>query len=148
MKRISYIEDFEQWESGFSFYNPVKVRFGEVDMFGHVNNVVAFTYFEEARIALFKELGFMQEWTHASSETMIVVADLQCNFIKQIYFDEQLKVYVKARIGREFFFRFTLYGEECSRRGLFSRSWNDGSSVEKTGRGEPWPEEWKKKLLQ
>ncbi|MBL3427674.1 acyl-CoA thioesterase, partial [Klebsiella pneumoniae] len=24
MKRISYIEDFEQWESGFSFYNPVK----------------------------------------------------------------------------------------------------------------------------
>ena len=80
----------------FSFYNPVKVRFGEVDMFGHVNNVVAFTYFEEARIALFKELGFMQEWTHASSETMIVVADLQCNFIKQIYFDEQLKVYVKA----------------------------------------------------
>ena len=96
MKRISYIEDFEQWESGFSFYNPVKVRFGEVDMFGHVNNVVAFTYFEEARIALFKELGFMQEWTHASSETMIVVADLQCNFIKQIYFDEQLKVYVKA----------------------------------------------------
>lgn len=38
----------------------------------------------------------MQEWTHASSETMIVVADLQCNFIKQIYFDEQLKVYVKA----------------------------------------------------
>ena len=41
-------------------YNPVKVRFGEVDMFGHVNNVVAFTYFEEARIALFKELGFMQ----------------------------------------------------------------------------------------
>lgn len=40
----------------FSFYNPVKVRFGEVDMFGHVNNVVAFTYFEEARIALFKEL--------------------------------------------------------------------------------------------
>ena len=56
MKRISYIEDFEQWENGFSFYNPVKVRFGEVDMFGHVNNVVAFTYFEEARIALFKEL--------------------------------------------------------------------------------------------
>lgn len=44
----------------FLFYNPVKVRFGEVDMFGHVNNVVAFTYFEEARIALFKELGFMQ----------------------------------------------------------------------------------------
>lgn len=41
MKRISYIEDFEQWESGFSFYNSVKVRFGEVDMFGHVNNVVA-----------------------------------------------------------------------------------------------------------
>ena len=114
----------------FSFYNPVKVRFGEVDMFGHVNNVVAFTYFEEARIALFKELGFMQEWTHESSETMIVVADLQCNFIKQIYFDEQLKV-CKGRLSWEFFFRFTLYGQKCSRRSLFSWTRYDGSSIEK-----------------
>ena len=46
---------------------------------------LAFTYFEEARIALFKELGFMQEWTHESSETRLLLRDLQCNFIKQIY---------------------------------------------------------------
>ena len=147
MKRISYIEDFEKWESGFSFYNPVKVRFGEVDMFGHVNNVVAFTYFEEARIALFKELGFMQEWTHESSETMIVVADLQCNFIKQIYFDEQLKVYVKAgSVGNSSLDLH--YMVKNARRSLFSWTRYDGSSIEKTGRGEPWPEEWKRQLLQ
>ncbi len=148
MKRISYIEDFEKWESGFSFYNPVKVRFGEVDMFGHVNNVVAFTYFEEARIALFKELGFMQEWTHESSETMIVVADLQCNFIKQIYFDEQLKVYVKAgavgnsSLDLHYMVKNTA-GEVC----LVGRGMMVQAS-KNTGRGEPWLEEWKKKLLQ
>ena len=148
LKRISYIEDFEKWESGFSFYNPVKVRFGEVDMFGHVNNVVAFTYFEEARIALFKELGFMQEWTHASSDTMIVVADLQCNFIKQIYYDEQLKVYVKAgSVGNSsldlHYMVKNAEGEVC----LVGRGMMVQAS-KKTGRGEPWPEEWKKKLLQ
>lgn len=148
VKRISYIEDFEKWESDFSFYNSVKVRFGEVDMFGHVNNVVAFTYFEEARIALFKELGFMQEWTHESSETMIVVADLQCNFIKQIYFDEQLKVYVKAgSVGNSsldlHYIVKNAEGEVC----LVGRGMMVQAS-KKTGRGEAWPEEWKEKLLQ
>ena len=59
---------------------------------------------------------------------MIVVADLQCNFIKQIYFDEQLKVYVKAgSVGNS-----SLDLHYMVQKGdLFSRSWNDGSSVEK-----------------
>ena len=45
MRGFLILKDFEQWESGFSFYNPVKVRFGEVDMFGHVNNVVGLHLF-------------------------------------------------------------------------------------------------------
>ena len=73
----------------------------------------------------------MQEWTHASSETMIVVADLQCNFIKQIYFDEQLKVYVKAGSVGNSSLDLHYMVKNAKRRGLFSRSWNDGSSVEK-----------------
>ncbi|MDZ5623667.1 acyl-CoA thioesterase [Nocardioides bizhenqiangii] len=36
---------------------PVQVRFSDVDVYRHVNNVVYFEYFQEARIRLFMELG-------------------------------------------------------------------------------------------
>ncbi|EEM09453.1 4-hydroxybenzoyl-CoA thioesterase [Bacillus pseudomycoides] len=148
MKKISYIENFASWEKDFSFYIPVKVRFCETDMFGHMNNGVAFTYFEEARIEFFKELGFMQEWTHEASETMIVVADLQCNFLKQIFFDEHLKVYVKAEtIGNSSLDLHYMVKNEAGEVCLVGR----GAMVQaskKTGKGAPWPQEWKQKLLQ
>lgn len=148
MKKISYIEDFAKWSEGFSFYTPITVRFSETDMFGHVNNCVAFTYFEQARIDFFKELGFMQEWTHTSSETMVVVADLQCNFLKQIYFGEQLKVYVKAgHVGTSSVDLHYMVKNEKEDICLVGR----GAMVQaskKTGRGEAWPEEWKRKLIE
>ncbi|MGG2064158.1 MULTISPECIES: acyl-CoA thioesterase [unclassified Bacillus (in: firmicutes)] len=147
MKKIHYVEDFKQWESTFSFYIPIKVRFSETDMFGHMNNGVAFTYFEEARIEFFKELGFMQEWVHAESETMIVVADLQCNFLKQVFFDENLKVYVKAgNIGNSSLDLHYMVKNEAGEICLVGR----GAMVQaskQTGKGVPWPAEWKQRLL-
>lgn len=147
VKKIHYIEHFEEWESAFSFYIPVKVRFSETDMFGHMNNCVAFTYFELARIEFFKELGFMQEWVHESSETMIVVADLQCNFLKQVFFDENLKVYVKAEnIGNSSLDLHYMVKNEAGEICLVGR----GAMVQaskKTGKGAPWSVEWKKRLL-
>ena len=68
MSRISYIDNMEEWASSFQFKHPVKVRFSETDMFGHVNNTVPFTYFEEARIEYFKSIGFMQNWLHEGRE--------------------------------------------------------------------------------
>ncbi|WP_249365507.1 acyl-CoA thioesterase [Cytobacillus citreus] len=101
MSKISYIPDVAAWEKEFQFYHPIKVRFSETDMFGHVNNTVPFTYFELARIEYFKHLGFMQDWVKPENETIPVVADLQCDFLQQVFFDENIAVYVKANsIGR------------------------------------------------
>ena len=36
---------------------PIQVRFSDVDVYRHVNNVVYFEYFQEARIRLFMEMG-------------------------------------------------------------------------------------------
>ncbi|WP_221566330.1 thioesterase family protein [Alkalihalobacillus sp. TS-13] len=100
MKGIEYIQDWESWRMGFHFYTTVDVRFSEVDPFNHLNNTIPFVYFEDARIQLFKELGFMQEWSRPDSKTIPVVADLQCNYLKQVLFDETLKIFVKiAYIG-------------------------------------------------
>ena len=96
MRVPAYIDNLEEWAAGFQFSVPVKVRFSETDAFGHLNNTNAFVYFEEARIEFFKHLELMQKWTSPEHETMIVVADLQCDFIRQIKFDERLAVSVKV----------------------------------------------------
>ncbi|MFB4166645.1 acyl-CoA thioesterase [Virgibacillus sp. JSM 102003] len=95
MKTVSYIEDLTKWQSEFSFYIPVKIRFSETDMFGHVNNVSAFIYFEEARIEFLKSVGLFQN-ENSNDEGVPIVADLQCDYHKQLYFNEQIWLYVKV----------------------------------------------------
>src|SRR4051794_29071387 len=86
----------EKWVEEFSFSVPVTVRFSETDMYGHLNNTVTFAYFEYARIEYFKHLGHMEEWLDRNGTNIPVVADLQCDYMKQVFFDEQLSIYVKA----------------------------------------------------
>ncbi|WP_339228315.1 thioesterase family protein [Oceanobacillus sp. FSL K6-2867] len=101
MKTVNYIENMDQWRSEFSFYIPIKVRFSETDMYGHVNNVSAFIYFEEARVDFLNSLGILN---NLKSDEAIIVADLQCDYLQQMYFDERLKMYVKvATIGNTSF---------------------------------------------
>ena len=101
MKKIAYIENFEEWDSSFQFSHRIKVRFSETDMFGHMNNTVPFTYFEEARIEYFNSLRFMQDWVREEIDAIPVVADLQCDFLSQMYFGDVLTIYVKAmKVGR------------------------------------------------
>ncbi|MFD1206549.1 MULTISPECIES: thioesterase family protein [Sporosarcina] len=98
---ISYIEDMQKWVEEFTFSVPVSVWFSETDMYGHLNNTVPFKYFEHARIEYLKHVGQMDDWTDPKGQTIPVVADLQCDFLKQVYFDEHLDLYVKANsIGK------------------------------------------------
>ncbi|HLR53792.1 MAG TPA: thioesterase family protein [Pseudogracilibacillus sp.] len=92
--KFSYIEDMKVWRQEFQFYIPIKIRFSETDMFGHMNNVSPFIYFEEARIDFMKHVGIFNLSTEP--ESVPIVADLQCDYQKQVYFDEHLKLYVKV----------------------------------------------------
>jgi len=94
--RANYIEDVAVWESDFHFYSEVSVRFSETDMYGHLNNTVTFAYFEYARIEYFKHIELMNDWLNPNGEKIPVVADLQCDYVKQVFFDEKLRIYVKA----------------------------------------------------
>ncbi|MFJ7934963.1 acyl-CoA thioesterase [Sporosarcina sp. NPDC096371] len=98
--RATYITDVSIWASEFTFSVPVTVRFSETDMYGHLNNTVAFTYFEYARIEFLKHAGLMNDWLNPEGSAIPVVADLQCDYVKQVFFDETLTIYVKvATIG-------------------------------------------------
>lgn len=90
LKQISYIENMEAWRKGFSFSIPITIRFSETDMLGHMNNVSPFIYFEEARIEFLKSIGLFD-----SKQAVPIVADLQCDYHKQVFFGEKLNLYVK-----------------------------------------------------
>ncbi|WP_054710488.1 thioesterase family protein [Bacillus sp. JCM 19041] len=101
MKIPDYITDLENWEKEFRFYSETNVRFSETDAFGHVNNTVAFVYFEQARLDYFKQLGMMEQWLEGEEQSMIVTADLQCNYFNQIKYGDSLRIGVKVdKIGR------------------------------------------------
>jgi acyl-CoA thioester hydrolase len=101
MKNIAYIENFDDWINGFTYSYPVKVRFSETDLFGHLNNTKVFVYFEEGRIEFFKEIGIMQQWLTSGGDGIPVTSDLQCNYLRQLFFDERLQVFVKINaIGK------------------------------------------------
>jgi acyl-CoA thioester hydrolase len=143
MNKMPYIDNITTWEKEFDFYHPVKVRFSEIDMFGHLNNTIPFAYFEEARIEFFKSKGFMQDWMRPESETIPVVANLQCDYLQQVFFDENLKIYVKAhKIGTSSVDLHYLGKREDGDLCFVGR----GTIVQlskRTGKGIPWTDEMK-----
>lgn len=138
--KASYIENFDEWKSEFNFSVSVQVRFSETDMFGHVNNTVPITYFEFARIEYMKEIGLMQNWLHAGNELFPVVADMQVDYVQQVFFDEKLQVFVKANgVGKSsvdvHYWVINEKGETCfTGRGAMVQI------SKTTGKGHPWSE--------
>ena len=76
------------------------IRWGDMDMMGHVNNTVYFRYMETARIALMEKAGFSTNPLGVG----FVIANVFCNFIRQFEYpgDVVVKTYVGA-IGRSSF---------------------------------------------
>ncbi|WDV05810.1 acyl-CoA thioesterase [Lysinibacillus irui] len=99
--KAKYIENLQEWQKDFSFYSEVHVRFSETDMYGHMNNTVSFTYFEQARIDYFRHLGIlMPSAVDEGVKAIPIVADLQCDYVKQVFFDDVLRIYTKiANVG-------------------------------------------------
>ncbi|MEK5232798.1 thioesterase family protein [Lysinibacillus sp. FSL K6-0232] len=99
--KASYIGNFQEWVKDFSFYSEVRVRFSETDMFGHMNNTVSFIYFEQARTDYLRHLGVsIPVTTGQNTQSIPIVADLQCDYIKQVFFNDVLRIYTKiAKVG-------------------------------------------------
>lgn len=141
MAKINYIDNFSAWENEFQFCYSITVRFSETDMFGHLNNTVPFTYFELARIEFFKHKGFIQTWLEKESETIPVVADLQCDFMQQAFFDEKIDIYVKANSIGTTSVDLHYLGKKKNGTVCFTGRGTIVQMSKKTGKGVPWTEE-------
>ena len=81
--------------------SKVNIRFSDVDLFGHVNNAVYLTYFEEARVEFFdKIIGYDYNW----SKQGIILARFEVDFIIPVHFREEIFIRTKcSRIGNKSF---------------------------------------------
>jgi acyl-CoA thioester hydrolase len=90
------------------------VCWGEMDSYGHVNNIVYFRYFENARLEFFRRLG----WPIGGRPTGVgpILASTQCRFRKQLSWPDRIAIGARAAsIGDD---RFTL------EHWIISEKWN------------------------
>lgn len=80
----------------FKHFIELPVRWGDMDAFGHVNNVQYMRYLESGRVAYIGEvLGIVME-----PKENIVLADIHCVFLQQLRYPATVEVATRvARLG-------------------------------------------------
>ena len=82
----------------------LEVRFRDCDAFGHVNNAVYFTYFEQARASLWKTLGLAGFRDTDTSGVSVILARAECDFRAPARFGDVLDVRLALEaVGRTSF---------------------------------------------
>ncbi len=92
----------------------IPVRWYDMDAFGHVNNSVFFTYFEQIRIAWLDEIK-PAEMTYDAIGPVLVTAN--CNYYRPIVYPDNLLVYLYANIpGRSsYILSYQIYSKNDSK---------------------------------
>ena len=87
--------------SEYRFYHPVEVRYGDLDPQGHLNNAKFLTYFEQARIQYWIQMGFFTK-DQSFMEIGVIVADVHLTYLAPVYFGQDIKVGVRvAKLGNK-----------------------------------------------
>lgn len=95
---------FEELLAGYPVVLRQEVVWGEMDSYRHVNNVVYFRYFENARLEYFRRL----DWPAFEAETGIgpILAATQARFRRALTYPDTIAI--TARLGTLGADRFTL----------------------------------------
>jgi acyl-CoA thioester hydrolase len=93
----------------------IPVAWGEMDAFGHVNNIIYFRYFETARIAYFAKLGLLDYM----KETGIgpILADTKCRFRIPLSYPDTVSVGAKIKIteGDRFIMEYIVFSQKSQK---------------------------------
>jgi len=79
----------------FKYKTNIEMRFADLDMMGHVNNAVYFTYME---------IGRTKYWKHAIKwdwhNTGVVIGQASIDYIAPILLDDKVSMYIRtSRVG-------------------------------------------------
>lgn len=82
------------------FETPVEVRFSDLDVNGHVNNAIFFTYYTEGRVKFFHEI-FNLSYT---SNFPTIMAHVSCDYLKPIKLMDKIVLQINVlSIGKKSF---------------------------------------------
>ena len=84
--------------SQFRHFISLPVQWGDMDMLGHVNNVIFFRYVESGRIAYFDQMLGNDPAIWGGEGP--ILAEIQCRFIRQLKYPASLEIGTRtAKIG-------------------------------------------------
>ncbi len=110
--------------SGYKFFHPIEVRYGDLDPQGHLNNAKFLTYFEQARVYYFVQLGLfgMQQ---SFMDIGVIVADIHIKYRAPVLWGEPINAGVRtAKLGTK---SITL--EQCVTDKSTERLYADGTVI-------------------
>lgn len=86
--------------TNFKFYNPIQIRYGDIDAQGHLNNVRFIQYMETSRFAYLIELGL---WDGKDFQALgLIVADVHVAYLAPITILQKIRCGVRvSRIGNK-----------------------------------------------
>ena len=87
--------------SRYPVIHPQSVAWGDMDAFGHVNNVHYYRYMESARIRYLDTLNIFNQ------NVVTVVASNQCKYLRPVVYPDQLKVATRVEELRNSAFRMS-----------------------------------------
>ncbi|PWK10279.1 acyl-CoA thioesterase [Tumebacillus permanentifrigoris] len=86
--------------SHFRFYSPIKVRFAETDMNGHMSHVSPIIYMEQARAEFMESLDVFTPEIMLRERKTFVLARQSIDYKAQAYYNDRLRIYLRVtRIG-------------------------------------------------
>lgn len=87
----------------FNFTHPIEVRYGDLDPQGHLNNAKYLTYFEQARIHYFMQLG-LRKPDISFLDIGVILADVHITYKEPVLFGMDIIVGVRiTRLGNRSF---------------------------------------------
>lgn len=92
----------QQALSDYQAVTTLPVQWGDMDAFGHVNNVVYIQWFESARIDFLESVP--SAVTMAAGGVAPILASVRCDYKKQLHFPDTVHIGSRAtKIGRTSF---------------------------------------------
>ncbi len=78
---------------GFRHHTDVQIRFNDVDILGHVNNTVYFSFYDTGKAYYFNAVRRGQmDWQKVDT----VIANVDCAYIRPILFGEKIEVLTRC----------------------------------------------------
>jgi acyl-CoA thioester hydrolase len=132
--------------SEFRFYHPIEVRYGDLDPQGHVNNAKFLTFFEQARVQYFLEMGLFHEGD-SFMDIGVILADVHLTFQAPILWGTPIKTGARvSRLGNK-----SLTIEQTVVHAESGQQFANGTVVMVTydyhsDRSIPIPDDWREKI--